>query len=213
MSPHRWVCHSCQAINPAEATSCSACGFPAIATAREIESVEDGSPIPASAEQGGFFSLPLPQIAAILIGIGTACIGLALIHFSKSFDVSLIGFGVVALGLSILWLVGFIRINIKLPPALKKFVVNALLLTSPAWATFSALGLLYFIEKHPTFRYLFPLPFVVFAIVLIAPLPIWRMKEHLAVKILLSLVYCLASAIFIFMFGWGVMIWFNPNHH
>jgi hypothetical protein len=48
---YRWRCFSCDAPNAASATSCSACGFPAIATGTEIARAQaarrmGGAPLP-----------------------------------------------------------------------------------------------------------------------------------------------------------------------
>lgn len=37
MSPYAWQCFACETSNPATASLCSACGFPARATGRQID--------------------------------------------------------------------------------------------------------------------------------------------------------------------------------
>jgi Zn-finger in Ran binding protein and others. len=44
---YRWVCHKCESANDPGSSRCSACGFPAIATAVEIARAR-GEPNPVS---------------------------------------------------------------------------------------------------------------------------------------------------------------------
>jgi hypothetical protein len=37
---YRWVCHKCQASNESGAAQCSSCGFPAVASAQQINPIE-----------------------------------------------------------------------------------------------------------------------------------------------------------------------------
>jgi hypothetical protein len=65
---YRWRCFGCDAPNVASATSCSSCGFPAIATGTEIARAQEarrrgGAPMPTSDRT------PAPSVAGTMAGL------------------------------------------------------------------------------------------------------------------------------------------------
>ena len=109
MKPYRWVCHSCQAANAAETTTCSSCGFPAVATGRQIEASHKPGAIPPYEESSTFLALPFHQKVAFVIVVGTMGVGLLLAKFAGPFELNFIDLGILAFGFFVLWLLGFYR--------------------------------------------------------------------------------------------------------
>ena len=60
--PYAWSCHACDASNSAEANTCSACGFPAKATAKQIDAVKALSEF--KAEDAEVKVRSIPEIAS-----------------------------------------------------------------------------------------------------------------------------------------------------
>ncbi len=109
MKSYRWVCHSCQAANAAEKTICSNCGFPAVATGRQIEAARKSGVVAPYEGSSTFLALPFHQKVVYVITVGAFGVGLVLVKFAGPISLNLIGLGILGFGFLVLWLLGFYR--------------------------------------------------------------------------------------------------------
>ena len=95
MNPsYAWVCHSCSATNLPGQGACSACHFPAIASAREIkyarsqvDTVSPSGPIKSEPDLIDEIStLPTAQQAAAIFLLGLCFAGLVMFRALSSFE-------------------------------------------------------------------------------------------------------------------------------
>ena len=85
-----WVCHACRRSNAAGTEGCVACGFPAVASAIEVDRALQGTPGDGAVAHGALVLGPWLK-AGLGISIATCGVGALLLKFAWTSNLLVIG--------------------------------------------------------------------------------------------------------------------------
>lgn len=104
---YRWVCHLCKEANTASSAICEKCGFPALASGRDIDCAT-GNASPTDGERDkAAVRLPLCKKIAVGIAFGGLIVGAFLAKFAYPPWLNIAGLLLIGLGSFVIWSLGF----------------------------------------------------------------------------------------------------------